>query len=78
MEIYGGYPTGGGTTPDPVTNQTILSGDIIIPGNSTDNSYHVVTIDASITNAVLDGFTIQDGNAGLASGTDDRGGWCLY
>ncbi len=48
---------------------TILSGDIGIVGNATDNSYHVVTMDGTseagiITNAcLLDGFQIIEGNA---------------
>ncbi|MDR1878633.1 MAG: hypothetical protein LBQ64_03595, partial [Bacteroidales bacterium] len=44
------------------TNVTILSGDIGIMGNSTDNAYHVVCA-VNIINSVLDGFTITGGNA---------------
>lgn len=41
-------------------NETVLSGDIGIPNEISDNSYHVVT---GADNAVLDGFTISYGNA---------------
>ena len=72
--IYGGFA---GTETqrdqrDPVANVTLLSGDIGGTGTS-DNSYHVVTVDGSVTlSGVLDGFTIT---AGQADGTDpdDRG-----
>ena len=43
----------------PVTNVTILSGEIGVTGNS-DNSYHVIT---GASGATLDGFTITAGNA---------------
>lgn len=73
--VYGGFV---GTETmrsqrDPVAHVTTLSGEIGAAGVS-DNSYHVVLADATVTNAgVLDGFTITAGNA---SGTapDDRGG----
>jgi len=55
---------------NPVTNNTVLSGDL--NGDDEDapddnNSYHVVTIDSSISlktsTTILDGFMITDGNA---------------
>ena len=74
VAIYGGF-YGTETTleeRDPLTNYTILSGDIdyndnqspitnlaTVTGNTT-NSYHVVT---GATGATLDGFTITAGNA---------------
>ncbi|MGA7668788.1 MAG: choice-of-anchor Q domain-containing protein [Nitrolancea sp.] len=52
------------TDRDPTANVTILDGDIGTTGSNTDNSYRVVTFGASVGNAnVLDGFTIENGNA---------------
>ncbi|MEZ4942385.1 MAG: choice-of-anchor Q domain-containing protein [Saprospiraceae bacterium] len=42
---------------------TILSGDIGIPGDSTDNSHNVLYMYAPDTQTVLDGFTVRDGEA---------------
>lgn len=44
-------------------NPTVLSGDIGQPGNTSDNSYHVVRSEASDHNTVLDGFTVTGGKA---------------
>jgi predicted outer membrane repeat protein len=44
-------------------NLTILSGDIGVAGNNSDNSYHVVVASDTNTSAFLDGFTITGGNA---------------
>ena len=65
LKIYGGYPSGGGAR-DFVANPTVLSGDIGTPGDSTDNSYHVMVvagITATADSIILDGFRISDGNA---------------
>ena len=60
---------------NPVVNVTILSGDIGTPGVATDNSYHVVTADVTVTpTGVLDGFTITGGQADAASSPNERGG----
>lgn len=55
---------------DIVANETILSGDLsgddVYPNNMSDNSYHVVYVDATlnITSATeMDGLTISGGNA---------------
>jgi hypothetical protein len=66
--IYGGF-TGTETQKKDrnfTTHQTVLSGDIGTPNDSTDNCYHVIynTSDLGLTaNSVLDGFTISGGNA---------------
>ncbi len=73
VEIYGGFPSGGGTR-DPNANETILSGDINVSDVNTDNSYHiVVTGSGTDATAVLDGFTITAGNAN-GSAPHNRGG----
>jgi|GEM_PF-2083929 len=68
VTIYGGF---NGTETSPgnrnwETNKTILSGDIGVEGDSTDNSYHVVR---GGSNILLDGLIIEKGNA---DGTDDH------
>jgi parallel beta-helix repeat protein len=45
------------------TYVTILSGDIGVAGNNSDNSYHVVVFPGTTSTAILDGFTIEYGNA---------------
>ncbi len=62
VSIYGGFD---GTElivtgRDYENNITTLSGDIGTIDDNTDNSYHVLF---GATDAVLDGFTVQDGNA---------------
>ena len=69
VAILGGFPGGGGDgtlsarNPDPATNLTILSGDIGVPDDASDNSFHVVTGSGTTGTAILDGFTIRDGHA---------------
>lgn len=65
VEIYGGF-VGNETIKsqrDYLNNVTILSGDIGIVNDSTDNSYHVIYNSNLNNTAILDGFTIQNGNA---------------
>jgi Immunoglobulin I-set domain/PKD-like domain len=75
--VYGGFA---GTETmrsqrDPATNVTILSGDIGMVGVATDNSYHVVTSDSTVTaTGILDGFTVTGGQADGGSDPTDRGG----
>ncbi len=64
ISLYGGF-TGVETTlgaRNPTANLTILSGDIGVAGDFTDNSYNVVTINSNFSSATIDGFTIRDGN----------------
>ena len=78
IEIYGGFSgtellgdAGFWSNRDAVLYETILSGDIngddIGTDNNTDNSLHIIT--NSVTGIVLDGLTLQGGNA-----TGDNGG----
>ena len=45
------------------TNTTVLSGDIGVTDDDSDNSYHVVSCGGVDATTVLDGFTITGGNA---------------
>jgi len=70
FSIIGGYPGGGGLR-DVVANRVILSGDIGVAGDSTDNSYHVMVIPEFFTaqdTVLIDGVTIAHGNA-VGTGT---------
>lgn len=75
--IYGGFA---GTETalsqrNPAANVTILSGDIGTAAVATDNSYHVVTSDGTVTaSGILDGFTITGGRADGGADPIDRGG----
>lgn len=63
VRVYGGF-AGTETAAEqrnPLVHETILSGDIGIPGNDTDNSYHVVRGKGLDANTVLDGFTVTRG-----------------
>jgi hypothetical protein len=65
LRIYGGF---NGTETDlgqqnPEVNQTILSGDIGLLGQSADNAYRVVTIPTSGDTITLNGVTIKNGSA---------------
>lgn len=65
-EIDGGFAGYGAADPDArdvMLYPTILSGDIGTRGDTSDNSYHVVTISDLSSTEILDGLTITDGNA---------------
>ena len=70
VQIYGGFA---GTETaiverdmKNVSNKSILSGDIGIIGDRSDNVYHVVVSSGEVGTAVLDGFTITGANASLS------------
>lgn len=65
--LKGGYnPT---TNEQDYSNPTILSGDIGVSGDNTDNAYHVL-ITAKLSSATtIDGFTFSGGNANASAGT---------
>jgi len=78
VALYGGF-RGHETARDQrnwIAYQTILNGDIGLRGIRDDNVYHVVMSSDNDATAVLDGFTITDGNA---TGADwySRGGGML-
>ncbi|MBP6827102.1 MAG: hypothetical protein KA165_11140, partial [Saprospiraceae bacterium] len=63
VQLYGGFA--GLETAleqrDPEVNETILSGDIGIPGINTDNSYHVVHGKGLGSSTIFDGFIVTGG-----------------
>ena len=85
--IYGGFlgtetSRNGRPSVNPVTgtpSSTTLSGDIGVPNDKTDNSYHVIITNENDLNstAVLDGFVITGGNANGGSQIDMAGGGIL-
>ena len=76
VEIYGGY-SGMGTERNVTDYETILSGDIGIVGDPSDNAYHVFSNRNVDQTAKLDGVTIT---AGYASGyyVYDKNGGGMY
>lgn len=75
VALYGGF-AGGETTRGQrrwETNITILSGDIGTSGDSSDNSYHVVTGSGTDETARLDGFVITGGKADGSAPEQDLG-----
>ncbi len=82
--VYGGF-AGGETNiqqRDPVANVTVLSGDLlgndVDPDGMDENSFHVVAAEEIPTpadaSAILDGFTVRDGNANGGIVNTRRGG----
>jgi len=79
VAIYGGFAGGetGLEQRDWVTNLTILSGDLGIIEDASDNSYHVFYHPEGTdldTSAILDGFTIQGGYANIKDSQNTGGG----
>ena len=78
VEVYGGF-VGSETSlveRNPEDNRTVLSGDIVVVGDITDNCYHVFFHPEGSnlnSSAVLDGFTITLGNAN-GPGVSGKGG----
>lgn len=77
VHLFGGF-AGTETTlneRDWAAHEALLSGDIGIPGQIIDNSYHVVTASGVAPTTLLDGFVIEGGNAnGNAEPLGDAGG----
>ncbi|MEZ4720700.1 MAG: hypothetical protein R2813_02360 [Flavobacteriales bacterium] len=57
-----------------VTNNTILSGDLGVQNDNSDNAYHVVVSLSSTFSAIMDGFQISDGNADTNTTNTINGG----
>ncbi len=80
VALYGGFDgteTARGER-DWSANETVLSGNIGVATDSTDNSYHVVTANGVDSTAVLDGFTIAFGWADAGSAFPNGRGGGLY
>ncbi len=79
VKIYGGFTSGQMNLTDrdtnPLTNSTVLSGDIDSDNTLAGNSYHLIVNNYNFltAEAVLDGFTITGGNAN-GSNVDNYGG----
>ncbi len=74
VSVYGGFD---GTETlrtqrDFEINIAVLSGDIGIPSDNSDNSYHVVVGSNTDNATLLDGFTITGGNASSNSSVSDQ------
>ncbi len=68
VQVYGGF-VGNETAlnqRDWINNEVILSGDIGVQGDSTDNSFRVVIATNSTPNTVFDGFIVEEGNANVS------------
>lgn len=66
VTLEGGYAGCGAADPNERNiglHETIISGDIGVPSDPDDNSYHVVTGSDTDATAMFDGFTITAGNA---------------
>lgn len=79
VDVYGGFA---GTEDDfslrdPKNNITILSGEIGVQGDPTDNSLHVVKAENISQSTHLDGFTISDGYADDETENSGGGLVCL-
>ena len=81
VAIYGGFdPSVGDTEFEDRNwriNETVLSGNIGLPKSTSDNSFHVFYHHNELyldSTAVLDGFTISDGNANGSTGHTHEGG----
>lgn len=73
--VFGAFPVGGGTFTerDTALHTTILSGDINIGGDRTDNVYHVVTFNHVGPETLIDGVTIEKGEATTAGMFNNHG-----
>ena len=81
VALLGGYAGAGAPDPDvrdSALYPSVLSGDIGTPGNTSDNSYHVLTASGVDDSAVLDGFVITGGKADGPAFHINGGGMYAY
>jgi parallel beta-helix repeat protein len=81
VSILGGFAGYGTANPDArnvAAFPTVLSGDIGVVGNNSDNSYHVVNGSNTNSTAILDGFTITGGNADGSGDVNSRNGAGMF
>ncbi len=83
LRILGGFAGGevNATDANPVMNQTIISGDIGVANDMSDNSYRLMSIITSAVNAngiLVDGFIFEKGNADAPGDGDQSVGAALY
>ena len=71
ITYLGGFPPGGAGPRDPAAHPTVFSGDIGVPGDSSDNAFHVMIGTGGLM--TMDGVTIRDGRA-RSRGTGRHGG----
>lgn len=74
LRIFGGFA---GTESSPAqrdlsANQTVLSGDIGVQGDSTDNSYNIMYLNQPEVGTILDGLVFRDGNANGLNSVNSR------
>lgn len=65
VNFYGGFPSGGGTfaSRDFINQRSVLSGDIGVLNDSTDNCFNVVDANNLTASTKMSGFTIERGVA---------------
>ena len=80
VALYGSYPDGGGDYDrrDITLHPSLLSGDIGVVSNSSDNTYRVVDLSGCSDATVLDGFVICDGQADAAGVAISGSGIYMY
>ncbi|MGR3810947.1 choice-of-anchor Q domain-containing protein [Jiulongibacter sp. NS-SX5] len=71
--LFGGFagvesPTFDLSQRDFILNETILSGDIGVKGDSSDNSINVVELTQAQNSSLIDGFSIEKGNSDSGAG----------
>jgi hypothetical protein len=78
ISLYGGFTGEQGSEGDlsgrnAANHPVVLSGDIGVPDDTIDNSFHVLYIDHVSDSMLMDGFIIRDGNTFNATGLETIG-----